>query len=259
MNMESTTSPRGEMYRALISARAAMPPLVKNKNNPHFKFWYADLDAMLGVVLPSLHAHGLCLHQGTELRGAECVLLTTIAHVSGETIQSEHPLPANAKAQDFGSAMTYARRYEIAAMLALAAEDDDDGNRASSAGPRQPPPAPVAREASSSPRPPQQASPAPTDAAAASGAKAASGGAPEPPVQHSPSRAGGMRLAAATAPEDGPLSAADLDALVAEILDAPDLPRLSAIRPRVLALPNGCAQRKLCGAAWNNQQAKMRH
>jgi len=38
---------------------------------------------------------------------------------------------SRADAQGFGSAITYARRYQLSAFLALAADDDDDGNAAS--------------------------------------------------------------------------------------------------------------------------------
>ena len=53
-------------------------------------------------------------------------------HSSGEWIGGVYPVrPAQNTPQGMGSAITYARRYSLSAMLGLAADDDDDGNAAS--------------------------------------------------------------------------------------------------------------------------------
>jgi hypothetical protein len=54
------------------------------------------------------------------------VLATTLAHSSGEWIRSELPIRAkDASPQAQGSAITYARRYALAAIVGLAQIDDD--------------------------------------------------------------------------------------------------------------------------------------
>jgi hypothetical protein len=56
-------------------------------------------------------------------------------HSSGQWIQSDYPITNDTnKPQAMGSALTYARRYSLAAMGVLAAEEDDDGNAAQDHG-----------------------------------------------------------------------------------------------------------------------------
>jgi hypothetical protein len=53
---------------------------------------------------------------------------------SGEMITSSMKLPEVGKPQEYGSAITYFRRYSLQALLGLMAEDDD-GNASSGRGP----------------------------------------------------------------------------------------------------------------------------
>ena len=61
-------------------------------------------------------------------------LRTTLAHKSGQWIASELTLPNDRMGgiQGMGSALTYARRYALAAMVGVA-QDDDDGEGAMAA------------------------------------------------------------------------------------------------------------------------------
>lgn len=99
---------------------------------------YADLAAVLDAVRAGLAANGLAVIQQPFARPEGGVLLrTTLAHSSGEWIASEISLPADRMGgiQGWGSALTYARRYALAAMVGIA-QDDDDGESAQ-AGERQ--------------------------------------------------------------------------------------------------------------------------
>jgi ERF superfamily len=72
------------------------------------------------------------------------IVTTMLIHESGEFLESEPLiLPAHQarrgggkefNAQGAGSAITYARRYSLSAMLGIASESDDDGNGASQKG-----------------------------------------------------------------------------------------------------------------------------
>ncbi len=123
---------------ALVKARSEFPNLSKNKVNPHFKSKYADLDAVIECVTPSLSKYGLCVFQAVEQIGESSCLVTHLYHESGEELQSSYPLPTITDPQKLGSAMTYARRYSICAALNIAADDDDDGNAAKKAGTAKP-------------------------------------------------------------------------------------------------------------------------
>jgi len=115
---------------ALAQAQAQMSNATLNKTNPHFKSRYADLAAIRDAVIPPLSKNGIAVLQavGAMDDGTPC-LYTTLAHNSGEYVRSTYRLPATVRnQQEFGSALTYARRYSLAALCGISAEEDDDGN-----------------------------------------------------------------------------------------------------------------------------------
>jgi ERF superfamily len=120
---------------ALIKARAAFNPAVKDGTNPHFGSKFVSLAGVITAIDLALDANGLIVLQPTRIGDdGKTVLVTTLLHESGEWIAGEYPVTA-AKQNDpqaEGSAMTYARRYALMAMVGIAPEDDD-GNAASAA------------------------------------------------------------------------------------------------------------------------------
>lgn len=119
---------------ALVKAQAAMQAIGKDSTNPHFKNKYASLDTIIETIRPILGAHGLALTQTAEAvaDGKALIVLTTLVHTSGETLTGSAYVPiAKQDAQGAGGALTYGRRYSLAALLCLATEEDDDGNAAS--------------------------------------------------------------------------------------------------------------------------------
>ena len=116
------------LVKALSKAQAEFPRIEKDKENPFYHSKYADLSTVLGAVMPTLAKHGLVVCQ-TSRAGDKPCLVTTLAHESGQFISGEYPLvPVKPEPQALGSAMTYARRYAICAILGVVADDDDDGN-----------------------------------------------------------------------------------------------------------------------------------
>ena len=112
---------------ALCNAKKEFKAIGKNKTNPGFKFDYADLSQYLDATQDALCKHGLFITQTIEERG----LVTTIRYAySQDTIQSFTPLKETRTPQEFGSLLTYLRRYCYAAILGLAS-DDDDANESS--------------------------------------------------------------------------------------------------------------------------------
>lgn len=119
------------LTKALVKAQAELKNASLNKTNPHFKSRYADLAEIRDTVMPTLSKHGIALVQYTQIGSAGFYLVTRLMHESGEVIESRFPLPENTdKPQQMGSAITYARRYMMAAICGITAEEDDDGNAA---------------------------------------------------------------------------------------------------------------------------------
>lgn len=122
---------------ALAKAQAAMAAAVKDANNPAFGSKYADLASVVDAIKPALTANGISYIQSPVTTDKDEVgIETLLLHSSGEYILSEPWfLPvAKANAHGFGSALTYCRRYALAAVCGLKA-DDDDGNAAATATP----------------------------------------------------------------------------------------------------------------------------
>jgi hypothetical protein len=107
--------------------------------NPHFKSRYADLATVLKTVRPVLSKHGIALTQTTRVEDDGRMLLETRLHWSDEEGVWYYPVsPTKNDPQGLGSAMTYARRYALQAIVGVAADDDDDGNAASAPKPSAP-------------------------------------------------------------------------------------------------------------------------
>jgi hypothetical protein len=107
----------------------------KDETNPHFQSAYATLAAVWDACRAPLSKHGLSVVQATEPFAGGMLLHTRLMHSTGQFIESVYEVrPTQATPQGFGSALTYARRYSLMALVGVAADDDDDGNEASKKG-----------------------------------------------------------------------------------------------------------------------------
>lgn len=138
-----TSETTEKVLPALLKASSQFSPVLFDAQNTHFKSKYATLPAYLDAVQPALRGAGLLLTQATHVADGVTVVNTRVTHAeSGQWVGSEyHVHPVKADPQAEGSALTYARRYALAALLGLAA-DDDDGNAASK-GKQSPAPTPI--------------------------------------------------------------------------------------------------------------------
>ena len=122
-----------ELAAAMIKAQGALKNPPKTKINPHFKSAYVDLSDGLTALRECFSKHDLSFIQGTSVMDGIIILNTRIVHKSGQYVESDYPVGGFGKPQEMGSAMTYARRYALFAMVGIAGEDDDDGNAAQAA------------------------------------------------------------------------------------------------------------------------------
>src|SRR5271165_1123516 len=116
-----------ELVAALAKAQAKMSGATKDKINPHFKSKYSSLAAIWEACRDALTEHGLAVSQPTRMENGGIVLRTVLAHSSGQWIASETPvIMTKQDPQGFGSAMTYTRRYALAALVGVASDDESD-------------------------------------------------------------------------------------------------------------------------------------
>jgi len=121
-----------ELATALAKAQGEITGALKDSANPFFKSKYADLASCWDACRSALSKNGLAILQApSTTENGHLNLATTLMHSSGQWMRSELSVtPKDDSPQAFGSALTYARRYALTAMVGVA-QVDDDGNAAS--------------------------------------------------------------------------------------------------------------------------------
>lgn len=112
---------------ALLAAQKEMGNAKKEAKNPFFKSVYADLNSVREAVTPALHTHRVSLLQPMVHVEGRNFIETMLLHESGEFVSSltEVICKEERNPQALGSAISYARRYGLSAMLSVGAEDND--------------------------------------------------------------------------------------------------------------------------------------
>lgn len=122
-----------ELAKSLINVQRKLQPIAKDAENSFTKSWYASLNSVMDACRDALIENGiwLCQYPVPVDQANSLGLVTKLTHAESGQWQSSLaivPLP-KADPQGMGSAMTYARRYSLTAMLGMVTEDDD-GERA---------------------------------------------------------------------------------------------------------------------------------
>lgn len=117
-----------ELYKALLKVQGEIGSIAKDSKNPFFKSSYLSLNGVRDAVLPVLTKHGVVLTQPTRYDQGKTFVSTELTHAeSGQSLSSMTEVVCSkpGDAQNFGSGLSYSRRYGLMSMLSLAAEDDD--------------------------------------------------------------------------------------------------------------------------------------
>jgi hypothetical protein len=139
MSALRSSAPSTPVLDAAMSAvQGEMQAAPKDANNPHFNRSYADLTAIISVAQHVLAKHGIARYQPVWSDDRPGVVITTRIACKGEWIEADLRMPVDKNnAQAVGSAITYGKRYGLAAMLGIATADDD-GEEAAKAPPPKP-------------------------------------------------------------------------------------------------------------------------
>jgi len=124
-----------ELYEAILKVQQSAPFIDKSAANPFFKSKYADLPAIWKAVKESMGENGLLVtHSMTAGNDGEFIVTKIIHAKTGQEMESISKITlSKVTAQEYGSYITYMRRYALSAMLGLVTDEDDDGNKASHA------------------------------------------------------------------------------------------------------------------------------
>lgn len=145
--MDNESNQAGKAFAtALVKVQATLGGARKSAFNPMHKKSYADLASVWDACREPLTANGFAVVQEVNFDSPFVKVTTRLMHASGEQLASTLCMPAGVMEkggalgdrvtpQSIGSAITYARRYALAAMVGVApVEDDDDGERAMGRG-----------------------------------------------------------------------------------------------------------------------------
>ena len=118
----------GELAKALSKAQSQIMKAKKDAKNPFYKSTYSTLESCWDACREPLTKNGLSI---VQFPGPSDTLVTQLCHESGEWIRERFECkPVKNDPQAKGSAISYARRYALCAVVGISAEDDD-GNAAS--------------------------------------------------------------------------------------------------------------------------------
>lgn len=127
---------RTRLIKALMDFQAEAPVFRRSAEaqTGSRSYKYVPLDDILPEVTPLLAKNGLVWLTWPEMRGVDTPALHyELVHVGGSSLSGLMPLGLDKtfRMQEYGSALTYARRYAMGAVLGLVLDDDDDGKAAS--------------------------------------------------------------------------------------------------------------------------------
>ena len=125
-----------ELMTALAKAQGAIGDITRDRvvtvrsQKGSYQFKYATLSNIIKGIKKALSDNGIAYTQVlTWHREDRLYYLTTNLHCKNQFISSVTPLISSGHGnQEFGSALTYMKRYALAALVGVAADEDDDGN-----------------------------------------------------------------------------------------------------------------------------------
>ena len=126
--MEHQSAEVDKIFAAVVALQSEINNPKKSKQG--HGYMYAELAQIIELSREPLATNGLAVAQYCTAIDGQSYLVTQMIHSSGQWLRGYYPLEkagmrAANDAQQMGAAMTYARRYNLAAILGVAQEDDD--------------------------------------------------------------------------------------------------------------------------------------
>ena len=123
---ENQSSTLGKLAEALSNAQSCIEGSKMDAVNPFFKSNYSTLASIWDACRKPLSSNGLSVVQTMSNDNGKVIIITTLLHSSGEWMRGHLTVkPMKDDPQAMGSAITYGRRYSLAAIAGISPEDDD--------------------------------------------------------------------------------------------------------------------------------------
>lgn len=121
-----------ELFNGMMLFRAQLQQPKKDANNPFFKSGYVTLEGVIKAVDDALKGTGLAYFQSVHNLVQGVGVETIVTHKSGQFFSTGvlALTPEKKNPQGYGSAITYAKRYQLAAFFGVSSDTDDDANGA---------------------------------------------------------------------------------------------------------------------------------
>ena len=119
------------LYKAICAMQSELPVVPKNKRGYNYR--YSDLKTVIEVSRPVLVKHKLSVVQFFRPKDGSTYLVTRLAHISGQYIESEIAVGVGQlekgknPMQALGTSITYLRRYSYASIIGIVSDEDTDG------------------------------------------------------------------------------------------------------------------------------------
>ncbi|AYM03600.1 hypothetical protein D8911_11625 [Levilactobacillus brevis] len=130
MNMSESIK---NIAAAITKVQQELPAISKDIVNPITHSKYANLDSINKELLPVTSKNGIAVTQYPVSSNGQIGCGTLLLHTSGEYIDygpymiSVEKNKRMTAAQEGGSTITYAKRYQLSAIFGIVSDDDDDG------------------------------------------------------------------------------------------------------------------------------------
>jgi hypothetical protein len=113
--------------KAFAKAQSNIKRAAKDSQNPFYKADYADLGSVMDACKDALNSNGISVIQSpAQSEKGTLAMDTMLIHESGQWVSGQILMPlGKSDPQGYGSALTYARRYALAAMAGVCPKDDD--------------------------------------------------------------------------------------------------------------------------------------
>lgn len=124
---------KSELFKALAKFHENLVQPKKNAENPYFRNNYVTLEGVQKAIDDAAKGTGITYTQLVYDTDNGKTVQTIMIHSSGQVMRSGTLTlrPTKSDPQGIGSAITYAKRYQLAAMFGISSDADDDGNKAS--------------------------------------------------------------------------------------------------------------------------------
>jgi hypothetical protein len=121
----------GKFFEALAKAQGEILPAILDCRNPHYDSMYASLTSCQNSYRQPLSKNGFAVVQQVFSDEKSYYVRSLLGHASGEWMANTIRLIVDRQnMQGLGSAITYARRYGVNALVGVVDTEDDDGNAA---------------------------------------------------------------------------------------------------------------------------------